>query len=259
MPATTAMSRLRFAWTRECMFEPELNSEASVNAAEALATIARDLQHSLLFPPIEEPAPTVASQDFHEESANPANDNETSETPPGLEQSIYDPEHFAGFLAEWSEHLDQAESHLLIIETGPRQEESLSAMFRAFHSVKGAAGFLQLPNIVKFAHEAETLLDFARSGTIDLQGQALDLALSSVDVLKAQIVRLRDNPAGSEPANTRQSRESVLATLRAFASAVKTGERPAHDATELAATLPAALETRGATSEAGESVALHRF
>lgn len=107
-----------------------------------------------------------------------------------------DPELLAGFVAESQEHFEAAESHLLILEADPRNAESLSAVFRAFHTIKGVAGFLGITEVVELAHEAENLLDRARSGEILLAGAAVDAALASVDLLKQFVDCLQ---AGSAP------------------------------------------------------------
>lgn len=91
------------------------------------------------------------------------------------------------FIAESREHLENAEASLLDIEHNPEDEESLNRIFRAFHTVKGTAGFLNLKDINKLAHAAENLLDMARKGLLRLTGENSDAALASVDMLKGML------------------------------------------------------------------------
>ncbi|MBI1319519.1 MAG: hypothetical protein GC168_11320 [Candidatus Hydrogenedens sp.] len=93
------------------------------------------------------------------------------------------------FVAESREHLQAAEIHLLSIETDPRNMDALNAVFRAFHTIKGVAGFLDLPEIGTLAHVAEDLLDQARKGQRLLDGAALDVVFESVDC----VAQLLDN------------------------------------------------------------------
>ncbi|MBC8422892.1 Hpt domain-containing protein, partial [bacterium] len=88
------------------------------------------------------------------------------------------------FIAEAGEHLDAAETHLLNLERNPADEEAVNAVFRCFHTIKGVAGFVEMDHIKELAHRAEHLLDEVRRGDLDLQGDPMDLALASVDMLK---------------------------------------------------------------------------
>ncbi|MBM4131432.1 hypothetical protein FJ250_10485, partial [bacterium] len=88
------------------------------------------------------------------------------------------------FVAEAVEHLDASEAHLLAIEKDPHETEALNAVFRAFHTIKGLAGFVELDHIKDLAHKAENLLDMARRGALDLVGANMDLVFESVDLMK---------------------------------------------------------------------------
>lgn len=46
---------------------------------------------------------------------------------------------------------------------GQTDDETVNAVFRAVHSVKGAAGAFALDDLVGFAHAFETVLDAVRS------------------------------------------------------------------------------------------------
>lgn len=88
------------------------------------------------------------------------------------------------FFQESMEHLDSIEGYLLTLESHPKDKEGLAAVFRAFHSVKGVAGFLQLQPIQRLAHQVESLLDLARNEEILLNSRLFTLILQSCDLLK---------------------------------------------------------------------------
>lgn len=88
------------------------------------------------------------------------------------------------FITEANTHLDTAEQEMLTIEDDPSNMESVNALFRAFHTIKGVAGFLDLKQIQKLAHVTENLLDRGRSGSLILQGIACELVLASIDLMK---------------------------------------------------------------------------
>jgi len=95
-----------------------------------------------------------------------------------------DPDTLRDFLDEADEHLTEAEARLLALEQAPDATESLNAAFRAFHTLKGMAGFAGLASVQALAHAAEHHLDRARRGEIVLVGDDLDLALAAADALK---------------------------------------------------------------------------
>jgi two-component system chemotaxis sensor kinase CheA len=95
-----------------------------------------------------------------------------------------DPELLREFFQEAREHLEQAEVNLLTLEAEPENQEAISAVFRAFHTVKGGAGLLQRCRIQYLSHVAETLLDKVRQGSIRMEGEVIDLCLEASDGLK---------------------------------------------------------------------------
>jgi two-component system chemotaxis sensor kinase CheA len=91
------------------------------------------------------------------------------------------------FVEEAVEHLDASEAHLLAIESDPHASEALNAVFRAFHTIKGLAGFIELDHVKDLAHKAENLLDMARRGELELRGEYMDAVFESVDMMKRLI------------------------------------------------------------------------
>ena len=87
----------------------------------------------------------------------------------------------ASFFSESLEGLDATEANLLRLEAGERSPELLNAIFRAIHSIKGAAGSLGFPEIGKFTHEFENVLDDLRKGAFEPDGEAVDTMLACVD------------------------------------------------------------------------------
>lgn len=118
--------------------------------------------------------------------ATAANDEDVRFTDPSPVQFSSDmgmDENLGDFISEAREHLAAAEESLLALEQSPTDNELINTVFRAFHTVKGVAGFMNLGPIVDFAHEAETLLDHARNGKLQLDPGKLELVLTSCDHL----------------------------------------------------------------------------
>ena len=115
------------------------------------------------------------------------------------------------FVEEAGEHLDASEGHLLVIEKDPHETEALNAVFRAFHTIKGLAGFIELEHIKDLAHKAENLLDMARRGELVLTGNNMDLVFESVDMMK----RLIEGITAALGGDGRLSEEGRLPSLMA--------------------------------------------
>ncbi|MBI1382405.1 MAG: hypothetical protein GC161_15110 [Planctomycetaceae bacterium] len=114
-----------------------------------------------------------------------------AELPPADDLSELEEELGHEFLAEAREHLEAVDGHLLTLESGAPQtrEEAINAVFRAFHTIKGMSGFLNLKFVMRFAHEAEALLDKVRSKTIPLCTPVTEATFRANDFLKTCLDR----------------------------------------------------------------------
>ena len=56
------------------------------------------------------------------------------------------------FFQECEEQLGELETGLLSMEAGNADNETVNAVFRAVHSIKGGAGAFKLDRLVRFAH-----------------------------------------------------------------------------------------------------------
>ena len=87
------------------------------------------------------------------------------------------------FATESRDMIDQLEP--AIIELGQNSDpETLNAIFRLFHSMKGSAGFLEFDHMTRVAHAAENLLDLIRNGEIKLVPNHVTLLCASCDFAK---------------------------------------------------------------------------
>ena len=87
------------------------------------------------------------------------------------------------FFQECEEQLAELESGLLKLNDGDRDPETVNAVFRAVHSIKGGAGAFGLDDLVSFAHVFETTLDCVRSNKLEPTQDVLKVMLKSADVL----------------------------------------------------------------------------
>lgn len=124
------------------------------------------------------------------------------------------------FVTEAMEHLENADVQLLTLESDPHHEEAMNAVFRAFHTIKGVAGFLALDDIQTLAHEAENLLDKARKNELALVDAAMDITFDAVDMLKRLVGFVNDAMAQNRPLE----RDAGLSILAAEIKRISSGK-----------------------------------
>lgn len=87
------------------------------------------------------------------------------------------------FVTESRDMIEQLEP--AIIELGHDSDpETMNAIFRLFHSMKGSAGFLEFDHLTRVAHAAESLLDLIRNNEIELQPEHVTLFCAACDFSK---------------------------------------------------------------------------
>ena len=101
------------------------------------------------------------------------------------------------FVAEALELVAEAEDNLLVLSQQPGKSDLVNAVFRAFHTIKGGAGFMNLPGMADACHLTENLLDVLRSGQTPVTTHAVDAALQANWFVADQLAALSK---GSEPA-----------------------------------------------------------
>ncbi|MCA9517671.1 MAG: Hpt domain-containing protein, partial [Myxococcales bacterium] len=96
------------------------------------------------------------------------------------------------FVVESRELLDDVEVKLITLEKSRAQHgrpdrNTLDAVFRAFHSIKGSAGFLDLSRLVQVTHIAESLLDDLRAERYDLDATHVNVLCEALDFSRAAL------------------------------------------------------------------------
>ncbi|MFT6429092.1 MAG: two-component system chemotaxis sensor kinase CheA [Halopseudomonas sp.] len=85
------------------------------------------------------------------------------------------------FIAEARELLQDMEASLLRLESEPDDSDTLGAIFRAAHTIKGSAGLFGLEPVVGFTHIVEDVLDRVRDGTVVINSELVALLLECGD------------------------------------------------------------------------------
>jgi two-component system chemotaxis sensor kinase CheA len=95
------------------------------------------------------------------------------------------------FLEESNENLELMETGLLQLEQG--DSESINAIFRAAHSIKGGAASFGFDDVANFTHLVETYLDEMRDNRRELDQRGTELLLSSVDCIRSLLDSIVNN------------------------------------------------------------------
>ena len=95
------------------------------------------------------------------------------------------------FFQECEELLADLEGGLLAMQEGVGDSETVNAVFRAVHSIKGGAGAFGLEPLVRFAHVFETLLDAVRSNEVPSTVDLAAVMLRASDVLADHVSAAR--------------------------------------------------------------------
>jgi two-component system, chemotaxis family, sensor kinase CheA len=103
------------------------------------------------------------------------------------------------YFEECAELLDALQTQLELLSNGGADEETLHAIFRCAHSIKGGAGAFGFAALVAFSHVFESLLDAMRDKKIAATGDVVALLLRASDALADIVSAARDDqplPAG---------------------------------------------------------------
>ncbi|MEZ4525991.1 MAG: chemotaxis protein CheA [Desulfobacterales bacterium] len=115
------------------------------------------------------------------------------------------------FATESLEHLEHVENDILLLFKGEASAdcERIDRIFRSIHSIKGAAGFLQLEQIADLSHALENLLDGLRLEKVKAAPSVVNVLLEGSDLLRIML----SNVEHSDEADISQVCEHLNALL----------------------------------------------
>ena len=150
------------------------------------------------------------------------------------------------FVVEAMDLAVNVEEHLLRLERDPDNKETLNAVFRSFHTIKGGAGFMGLPAMVAACHLTENLFDALRTGQAPVTPLAIEAALEASGFVADQ---LNDLNNGTPPEGLAQMPEGLE---RILTDAIEGKSAAAAPAAPAAAPAPAAEPAAVPAAAVGE-------
>jgi len=103
------------------------------------------------------------------------------------------------FIQEAREQLEAMEAGLLQMEQGDRDPETINAVFRAAHTIKGASGVVEIRQIEKFTHVLENVLDRLRNNEIEVSGDLITAVLKGCDHIGALLTKVEEGQMEPDP------------------------------------------------------------
>jgi two-component system chemotaxis sensor kinase CheA len=139
------------------------------------------------------------------------------------------------FVVEALDLATNVEEHLLHLERDPDNKETLNAVFRSFHTIKGGAGFMGLPALVTACHLTENLFDALRTGAAPVTPAAIEASLQASGFVADQLNDLNNGTPPEGLASMPEDLERLLKDAIAGNDAPKAAPAPAPKAAAPAA------------------------
>lgn len=135
----------------------------------------------------------------------------------------FDPELISDFIIESRELLDEFAANLIELESNPEDYNTINAIFRAAHTLKGSSAFFNLTHIKNFAHKLENLLDELRNKKRVVSEETIGFLLTGGAMLKEMFGRLSEGEFSTEYTTEEDAFITKLIDYIESASAVEPG------------------------------------
>src|SRR5512134_2332727 len=94
------------------------------------------------------------------------------------------------FIAEAEDLLQESQSLILEIQdtySSGINPDTINALFRAMHTLKGVSGLFGLQGITKLSHALETLMDDVRLGKVEVDEAVIMFLFRNLDILRTLV------------------------------------------------------------------------
>lgn len=91
------------------------------------------------------------------------------------------------FFEEARIQIEQLEQNILVLENDEADKECIDELFRAAHTLKGAAATVAITELAELTHVLEDVLDEVREGHCRVTRTVVDALLVAVDVIKSMV------------------------------------------------------------------------
>jgi two-component system chemotaxis sensor kinase CheA len=108
-----------------------------------------------------------------------------------------DPDMMRDFGQNSDELMETLDQTILQLEQNPRDKETIESIFRAAHTLKGAAGMFGFKAMERVMHRMENLFDQVRKGILIPNADTIDVVFQGLDLLRKLLEAAKSgNPSG---------------------------------------------------------------
>lgn len=112
-----------------------------------------------------------------------------------------DPTMMEDFLNNTGELMDTLDKSILSLETDPSSKDTIEEIFRAAHTLKGAAGMFGFKALERVMHRMESMFDQVRKGKLVPNSSHIDVVFKGLDVVKILLAAIQNGgPCGYKTA-----------------------------------------------------------
>jgi two-component system chemotaxis sensor kinase CheA len=155
-----------------------------------------------------------------------------------------DPDMMNDFLNNTGELMETLDGSILRLEQEPENKEVIEEIFRAAHTLKGAAGMFGFRGLERVMHRTENLFDLVRKGKMVPNSDVIDVVFQAMDIMKTLLGAVKNgSPSGVKTA-------PIVTALTLVAAGKKANTGGASSRTESAPTQAASADHAGASASA---------
>lgn len=96
-----------------------------------------------------------------------------------------------GFINETKDHLDSINNHIINLKTSPKDKESLQALLRDVHTIKGTSRMMGFNRIEQLSHGIEDVFKGIREEKYEITDQIVRLTFATIDCINNAISRIK--------------------------------------------------------------------
>jgi len=133
------------------------------------------------------------------------------------------------FLEESYDQLAEWEESLLSLEKTPSDKELIDSLFRAIHTLKGSAGFVQFDELQEINHDLESSLQDVRDGVTELTQEMIEVLFEGLDLSRKMIESFAEGKSFEGDTGILLKK---LGALRAVSSGTTAGVEPGEEKEE---------------------------
>lgn len=97
------------------------------------------------------------------------------------------------FLDESREHIQTLSDQMMILEQEPENQDAISEIFRAAHSLKGMAGTMGYKRLQHLTHVTEDCFSDIRSGSMAVTSELMDVLFQALDAIEGYVNTIQES------------------------------------------------------------------